>query len=49
MKINVVAIFYHSEAKYALVQPGSDELPFDDENKWDEDFRNIWISAKLKW
>lgn len=52
--VAVVLGVYHSsvvkkESKYVFLNPSSGKILFDDPGLWDERFRQIWQSAKLKW
>jgi len=53
--IRVVAVVgvYHSAvqglSQYAFVNPETGDLLFDNDELWDEQFREIWYSAELKW
>lgn len=53
--IQVVAVLgvYHSSirglSKYAFVNQRSGNLFFDQDESWDSDFSELWISAPLKW
>ena len=54
--IQVVAVLgvYHSsvvgnESKYVFTSPNNGNALFDNQKLWNEQFRNIWSSTRLKW